>query len=92
MSSLFNTLFGTKQGAEYASPMQTNNNNGQDWNALMGQLQANPAEMIRKAGYNVPDELSGNPQASVMHLLRTGQIGGPMMQRIMPMLNRMGVK
>ena len=92
MSSLFNALFGTKQGAEQASQPQTTASPQMDWNTAMGQLQANPAEMIRKAGYNVPDEISGNPQAAVMHMIRTGQIGGPMMQRIMPMLNRMGVK
>ena len=53
------------------------------------QLQSNPAQMIRNAGYNVPDEIINNPQATVMHLLQTGQIGGPMMQRIQPMLSQL---
>lgn len=92
MSRMFNALFGQKQGAEQASGSQTDNHAGQDWNALMGQLQANPAEMIRNAGYNVPEGISGNPQATVMHLIRTGQVGGPMMQRIAPMLNQMGIR
>ena len=52
----------------------------------MTRLRANPAEMIRSAGYNVPEEIAGNPQAAVMHLLQTGQIGGPLMQRIRPMI------
>lgn len=53
----------------------------------MRQLQANPAQMIKQAGYNVPDEIANNPQAAVMHMIQSGQIGGPMMRRIQPMLN-----
>ena len=53
----------------------------------MRQLQANPAQMITQAGYNVPDEIANNPQAAVMHMIQSGQIGGPMMRRIQPMLN-----
>lgn len=92
MNPLFNALFGTKQGQMPVPQQQTQNPPKQDWNALMGQLRSNPAEMVRNAGYSVPDEISGNPQATVMHLLQTGQIGGPMMQRIQPMLRNLGVK
>lgn len=53
---------------------------------VMNQLRENPMQMIKNAGYNVPDEIAGNPQAMVMHLINTGQIGGPIMQRIQPML------
>jgi len=53
----------------------------------MTQLRSNPAQMIRNAGYNVPDDVVNNPQATVMHLLQSGQIRNPMMQRIQPMLN-----
>lgn len=55
----------------------------------MSQLKANTAAMIRQAGYNVPDESAGNPQAAVMHLIQSGQVGGPMMRMIQPMLNRL---
>lgn len=58
----------------------------------MNELRANPAEMIRKGGYKVPDEIANNPQATVMHLIRSGQVGNPMMRMIAPMLNRMGVR
>lgn len=75
-----------------ASAPQMQNNPNQDWNAYMGQLQANPSMALRQAGYNVPEELSGNPQAMVMHLMRSGQIGGPMMQKIQPFLQRMGMR
>lgn len=70
---LFNLLTG---GQQQQTPMD-----------MMSQLRANPAQMIRNAGYNVPDEIIGNPQATVMHLLQTGQVGGAAMQRIQPMLN-----
>ena len=53
----------------------------------MAQLRQNPAQMIKQAGFNVPDEIANNPQAAVMHMIQSGQIGGPMMRRIQPMLN-----
>ena len=52
-------------------------------------LQSNPKEFLQSAGMNVPDELINNPQAIVMHLINTNQVGGPMLQRIMPMINQM---
>lgn len=59
----------------------------QNMQNAMQQLQANPLQMIRNAGYQVPEEIAGDPRATVMHLMQTGQIGGPAMQRIQPMLN-----
>ena len=53
----------------------------------MAQLRQNPAQMIKQAGYNVPDEYANDPQQAVMHLIQSGQVGGPMMRRIQPMLN-----
>lgn len=53
----------------------------------MNELRAHPADIIKQAGFNVPDSISNNPQAAVMHLIQTGQIKTPMMQRIQPMLN-----
>ena len=88
MNPLFNSLFGQKQGQIPSPQMRMTNPSQPDMNALMSQLQANPAEAIRSVGYNVPDELNGNAEAMVQHLLRTGQIGGPMMQRIAPYLPR----
>lgn len=55
----------------------------------MAQLRANPLEVVRRAGYNVPDNLAGNPQAMVMHLIQSGQINSPMLQRIRPFLAQM---
>ena len=54
------------------------------------QLQSNPEEFIKRMGVNVPAEMMNNPQAMVMHLINTNQVGGPMLQRIMPMIRQMG--
>lgn len=65
--------------------------NGQQPNMQeqLRQLQQNPGAMARQAGYNIPENLYGNPQAMVQHLIQTGQVGGPMMQRIMPMMQKL---
>ena len=92
MNPLYDALVATKHGQIPTSAPQMQNNSTQDWNANMGQLQANPVGMLNRAGYSVPEELSGNPQAMVMHLMQSGQIGGPMMQKIQPFLQRMGIR
>ena len=92
MNPLFNALFGSKQGQIPVPQTPVQNNSSGDWNANMGQLQANPVEMLGRAGYSVPQKISGNPQAMVMHLLQSGQVGGPMMQKIQPFLQRMGIR
>ena len=51
-------------------------------------IQSNPAEFFKNAGVNVPAEIMNNPQAVVMHLINTNQVGGQMMQRIMPMIQQ----
>ena len=55
----------------------------------LNKLQSNPQEFFKQAGVNVPEEIMNNPQAMVMHLINTKQIGGPMLQRIMPMIQQM---
>ena len=52
-------------------------------------IQRDPIGMAKQAGYNIPQNLAGNPQAMVQHLIQSGQIGGPMMQRIMPMMQKL---
>lgn len=94
---LYNALFrgaggGLNSGMNIHTPEpQTPQNGSQagqmDFQNRMRQLQENPAQTLRQAGYNVPDEIANNPQAAVMHLLQSGQIGGPLMQKIQPMLN-----
>ena len=52
-------------------------------------LQDNPKEFLKKVGVSVPDELMNDPQAIVMHLIQTGQVRNPMVDRIMPMIQQM---
>ena len=77
---LFNMLTGGMQAQQPQTPQMSMPD-------MMNQLRSNPAQMIKQAGYNVPDEIIGNPQATVMHLIQSGQVGGPMIQRIQPMMN-----
>ena len=63
------------------------NNNMQE---ALRKLQSNPKEFLQRAGMNVPEEMLNDPQAIVMHLINTNQVGGQMMQRIMPMIRQMG--
>jgi len=64
-----------------------------DWNALMGQLQANTAGVVKEAGFNVPDECMNDPRSAAMHIIQSGQANNnPMMRLITPMLNRMGIR
>ena len=53
------------------------------------QLKNDPVGMGKQRGYQIPDNLAGNPQAMVMHLIQSGQVGGPAMQRIMPMIQKL---
>ena len=57
---------------------------------MLQKLQRNPREFIEKAGANIPEEMMNDPKAMVMHLIQTGQVSSPMLQRIMPMIRQMG--
>lgn len=96
---LFNALmsgFKPSNGTPKQEPVQQPENaqnvpQGQPmtFQSALRQLQTHPAQLIRQAGYNVPEDIAGNPQAAVMHLIQSGQVGGPMMRMIQPMLNRL---
>ena len=58
----------------------------------MQQLRDDPVGMAKQAGYNIPQNLAGNPQAMVQHLIQRGQIGGTKLQQVMKMMPRMGLK
>ena len=55
------------------------------------QLRNNPQQFVQQAGWNIPTEIMGDPQKMVMHLIQTGQVGGPAVQRILPMIRQMNV-
>lgn len=40
---------------------------------MLQQLQQNPAQMLRQAGLNVPDNLN-DPNAIIQHLMSSGQV------------------
>lgn len=52
-------------------------------------IQKDPIGMAQKVGYQIPQNLAGNPQAMVQHLIQTGQVGGPALQRVMPLIRQM---
>lgn len=52
------------------------------------QLMNDPQGMAQRAGFTIPDNIK-DPQQMVQHLIMTGQVPNPMLQRIMPMIQRM---
>lgn len=54
------------------------------------QIQNDPVGMAKQAGFSIPDNLASDPKAMVMHLIQSGQVSNPMLQRIMPMIRSMG--
>lgn len=58
-----------------------------DVRQAMSQLQAHTAEMIRQAGYNVPPEIANDPHAAAMHIIQSGQVKSPVLQRLQPLIN-----
>ena len=55
----------------------------------ISKVQSDPIGMGKEKGYEIPQELSNDPKAMVQHLIMTGQVSNPMLQRIMPMVQRM---
>jgi len=53
------------------------------------QVKRDPISMGKAKGYNIPENIANNPQAMVMHLIQTGQVGGPLLQRVLPMIRSM---
>ena len=74
-----------------ANPLynELNKNRSVTQQDAMRELKAHPGDVLKRAGFNVPDNLIGNPQATVMHLIQSGQVGGPMMQMIRPLLSKL---
>ena len=77
-------------GADCIRPHDGGGDGQMNMQEALRQLQSNPEAFIKQMGVNVPAEIMNNPQAMVMHLINTNQFGGPMLQRIMPMIRQMG--
>jgi hypothetical protein len=66
--------------------------NGGNMQSQLQQIQRDPLGMARQAGYQIPENLAGNPQAMVQHLIQSGQVSNPMLQKILPLMQRLGLK
>ena len=56
------------------------------------QLMNDPKGMAERAGFKIPDEIMGDPKQMVMHLINSGQVSSPVLNRIMPMIRQMNGK
>lgn len=93
MNALYGMLNGRSQTPSEPRPdARTGKQTQTDFGAAMAQLKANPVGLAEQAGYQIPGDVGNDPQRMVMHLIRSGQVGGPMMRMIQPMLARMGVR
>ena len=54
------------------------------------ELMRDPKAAAERAGFKIPDELTGDPKQMVQHLIMSGQVSSPVLQRIVPMIRRMG--
>lgn len=66
-----NPLFALLGGMQQMSGMQ---NGIASLQSALQQLRSNPMEVLKQAGYNVPDNIGNNPQAILNHLMNSGQI------------------
>ena len=64
-------------------------NHGQRPQITMQDVKNDPVGVGRGKGYNIPDSVGRDPEAIAMHLIQTGQVGGPLLQKVMPMIQRM---
>ena len=55
----------------------------------LSRLQRDPAAAFQEAGIEMPENLMGNPEAMVMHMIQSGQAGGPILQKIMPAIRQL---
>lgn len=64
-----------------------NNQQRPDQQQQLQQLKSNPADFLKKMGYNLPAGVdTRNPNAIINGLVQTGQIGNGRVQQIMRML------
>ena len=47
---------------------------GNDLLSQLNQLRSNPVQFLMSRRFNIPENLSGNPQGIVQHLLDSGQM------------------
>lgn len=66
-----------------------NNQQRPDQQQQLQQLKSNPADFLKKMGYNLPAGVdTRNPNAIINGLVQTGQIGNGRVQQLMRMFGR----
>lgn len=66
-----------------------NNQQRPDQRQQLQQLKSNPADFLKKMGYNLPAGVdTRNPNAIINGLVQTGQIGNGRVQQLMRMFGR----
>lgn len=53
------------------------------------EMKSDPQKCASQAGWNIPQEIMGDPRQMVMHLINTNQVGGQALQRVMPMIRNL---
>lgn len=81
---------GLRRGSGQQQGQQGGGRSGVTVQQAMQQVNSNPGELIRAAGFQVPQQYIGDNRATVMHLIQSGQVGGPLMRMITPIIQRMG--
>lgn len=56
---------------------------------MLSQLKGNPAQMLKQAGYSIPDGMN-NPQQIVNHLLNSGQVNNGRLSMAQQMARNFG--
>lgn len=54
---------------------------------MVQQLQANPTQFLKQAGFNVPDNLN-DPNAIIQHLMNSGQVTQDRYEQARQMVSR----
>lgn len=62
--------------------------NGNSIQQAMQYLRANPVEVLKRSGLNIPQGMN-DPQQIVQHLLQSGQITNPRLQMIQRMAGQL---
>lgn len=57
---------------------------------MLAQLKQNPLAMLRRAGYNVPDNMT-NPQQIIQHLMNSGQVSQSQLNNAQMMAQTFGM-
>lgn len=79
-------------GLRRGSQKQEGGQSGITFQDALREVNEKPEECYRAAGFKVPKEIANDKQKAVMYLIQTGQVGGPMMRLIAPILARAGIK